>query len=1139
MEETKTNKKSLRSFWLTNFALENATSILLLTIMIFLFGLKSYKDIPKEMMPEIDWPQVFVTTMYFGNSAEDIENLISRPIEKKLNTITGIKNVNSTSMQDVSFIIAEFESDVDLDDAVQKVKDAVDKAKPDLPNDLSADPEVKDLNLSEIPIMTVNISGDYNNDELKSFAEYLEDEIETLDQISDVVIKGAQDREVKINIDIAKMNALQISYQDIENAVKSENLTMSGGELLKNGFRSNIRIKGEYRDIKEMNNLIIKSKFLKPIYLKDIAKVSFDYKTKSSIARNHGQPVFSLDVIKRAGENLIIASESIKNIIDKSKKDVFPSDLKISIFNDQSVQAKKSVSNLENSIISGMILVLLVLMLFLGLRNATFVAVAIPLSMLMGIMFLNISGTTLSMIVLFALILALGMLVDNGIVVVENIYRHMQQGYSKWDSAKYGAGEVAVPIIISTATTLVAFLPLAFWPGVIGSFMYYLPFTLIVVLISSLFVALVINPVLTYKLMVIEEDIINDKKRQDRNFLISIIILVIGAVTSHLIGILWLRNLLVLVLMISLAHRYIFKALTKFVKEVVLPWMERTYDIFIRIALKKYMPIILFVGTILLMFFSKMLLDIAKPEVVFFPDTDPKYVNVFIEMPMGTDINVTDGTVRKFEEKINTALEPYDSIVDAVLVQIGKNTADPNGPQEPGSSPHKARITIAFVADDERNGISSQDAMKAVQESVRGIAGAKVIVDKDKSGPPTGKPINIEIHGENIYTLLETSQDMIDFINNQNIPGIEELKSDIKIGKPEILVHINRTAARRYGLSTYSIADAIRTSVYGKEISKFKKGEDEYPIMLRMSENNRYKINDLLNQKVTFRDPSNGKIVQVPISSVATVEYSSTFSAIKRKNLDRVVTVYSNVLKGYNANEIVNQIKTATISYNLPSGYSYTFTGEQEEQAKNTEFLTNAFMIALFMIFLLLVAQFNSLISPFIIMFSVLFSTIGVFLGLVINSQDIVIIMTGIGIISLAGVVVNNAIVLIDYTNLSIKRKREKLGLADNQLPLDLVKEGIIEAGITRLRPVLLTAITTVLGMLPMAYGFNFNFFTLISDLDPQIFYGGDNVQFWGPLAWTVIYGLVFATFLTLIIVPVMYWLAYRSKIFFIKMKIK
>ncbi|HEB61836.1 MAG TPA: efflux RND transporter permease subunit, partial [Bacteroidetes bacterium] len=1061
------NNKKHRSFWLTNFALENATSIVLLTLMIFFFGLKSYKDIPKELMPEIKWPQVFVTTMYFGNSAEDIENLITRPIEKELNTITGIKNVSSTSIQDVSFIIAEFESDVDLDDATGKVKDAVDKAKSELPDDLKTDPVVKDVNLSEIPIMIINISGNYSNDELKSYAEYLEDEIESLDEISDVVIKGAQDREVKVDVDLAKMNSMEISYRDIQNAISSENLTMSAGQYLKNGFRANIRIEGEFKNVNEIKNIIIKAKRGKPIYIKDIADVSFNFKDKSSIARNNGEPVFALDVIKRSGENLLDASDKIKEIVKNAKTDVFPKDLDISLFNDQSVHTRKSVSNLENSIISGMILVLLILMLFLGLRNAGFVATAIPLSMLMGIMFLQLTGTTLSMIVLFALILALGMLVDNGIVVVENIYRHMQKGYSRWDAAKYGTGEVAVPIIVSTATTLVAFLPLAFWPGLIGNFMYYLPFTLILVLLSSLFVALVINPVLTYKLMKVQDiDKINDKKRRRKTFLIWVIVLFFTAIVFHFMGVLWLRNLLALALLVTILNYFLFTPLTVIFQKYVLPWIEKVYDIFISFALKKYNPLFFFFGTILLMFFSIMLLGVRQPKVLFFPETDPNYVNVFVELPMGTDILETDKLVKKLEVKINNAIKPYKKIVESVLVQIGENTGDPNGPREPGSSPNKARITVSFVADDLRGDLSSEDAMKAIQTSVRDVVGANIIVDKDKKGPPTGKPINIEIKGEDIDKLIDVSHNVIKYINSHNIPGIEELKADIKIGKPEILIKIDRGAARRYGLSTFSIADAIRTSVYGKEVSKFKKGEEEYPIMLRLADKYRYQINDLLNQRVTFRNPNNGRIVQVPISSVASIKYASTFSSIKRKNQDRVVTIYSNVLAGYNANEIVKQLKTLMHSYPMIKGYEYSFTGEQKEQAENTAFLMNAFLVALFLIFLLLVAQFNSVLSPFIIMFSVIFSTIGVFLGLVVNNQDIVIVMTGVGIISLAGVVVNNAIVLIDYTNLTIGRRRKELGLPNNKLPLNLVKEGIIQAGTTRLRPVLLTAITTVLGML-------------------------------------------------------------------------
>lgn len=1137
-KEVVKNKK-LKSFWLTNFALENSTSIILLTFMIVLFGLKSYRDIPKELMPEIAWPQVFVSTVYFGNSPQDIEDLISHPIEKELNTVSGIKSVKSISMQDVSFITAEFNSDVELEDATRKVKDAVDKARSELPNDLTSEPVVEDINLSEIPIITVNLSGDYNNDELKSFAEYLEDKIEKLNEVSDVVIKGARDREVKINVDIAKMNALKVSYRDIENAMTSENVTMSAGEFLKNGFRSNIRLVGEYDNVEDIKSLMVKAERGKPIYLKDFADVSFGFESPTSIARNDGQPVFSLDVIKRSGENLIVAAEEIKNIVEKAEKNVFPSDLKVSIFKDQSVHTKRSVSNLENSIISGMILVLVILMLFLGLRNASFVAVAIPLSMLMGIMFLNLSGTTMSMMVLFALILALGMLVDNGIVVIENIYRYMQLGYNRWEAAKHGTGEVAIPIIVSTATTLVAFMPLAFWPDVMGSFMYYLPMTLILVLSSSLFVALVINPVLTYKLMTVKDE--NEEEtlgKNLKNVIIWAVALLVGAVIFHFVGVIWLRNLLGIFFVITLVNHFIFKPLIRVFQKHILPWLENTYDLFIRFALKKYIPIALFAGTIVLLIGSIILLGISKPKVRFFPESDPNFVNVFIELPLGTDIEKTDEKVRELEEKVNEAIEPYRDIVEAVLVQVGKNTSDPNGPPDPNSSsPNKARITIDFVGDDERGDLSSKDAMKAIQAKMRNIPGMRIIVDKELNGPPLGKPINIEITGEDIYKLTEISNDMMNYINNQDIGGIEELKADIETGRPEILINIDRKAARRYGLSTFSIANTIRTSVFGKEISKFKQGENDYPIMLRMSEENRYRINDLLNQRITFRNQSTGKIVQVPISAVADVKYISTFSAIKRKNLDRMITVYSNVLKGYNANEVVNQIKTALMDYPMERGYEYSFTGEQEEQAKNTAFLTNAFGVVIFLIFLLLVAQFNSIFSPFIIIFSVIFSTIGVFLGLLVNGEDIVIIMTGIGIISLAGVVVNNAIVLIDYTNLTIKRKRKAKGLGNNQLPIPMVKEGIIEAGKTRLRPVLLTAITTVLGMLPMAYGFNFNFFTLVSDLDPQIFYGGDNVQFWGALAWTVIYGLIFATFLTLIIVPVMYWLTYRAKMLFIKSK--
>jgi len=480
------------------------------------------------------------------------------------------------------------------------------------------------------------------------------------------------------------------------------------------------------------------------------------------------------------------------------------------------------------------------------------------------------------------------------------------------------------------------------------------------------------------------------------------------------------------------------------------------------------------------------------------------------------------------EDRINKAVEPYRGIVEAVLTQIGENTSDPNGPPEPGASPHKARLTVSFVPSKERGGVSTFKVMEEIRQSVRGIPGVKITVDKNADGPSTGKPINLEIQGEDIDKLAVMSEDIIKYINDKNIPGIEGLQADVKIGKPELIVNVDREAARRYEISTLDIASAIRTAVYGKEVSKYKQGEDEYPIFIRLDEQYRYDIDDLLNQRVTFRSPATGRIVQVPISAVADIKFTSTYSAIKRKNMDRVITIYSNVLKGYNANEIIQEMDRWMQQYDLPEGFTYEFTGEQQQQAEDMDFLNTAFGIALFSIFLIIVAQFNSVATPFIIVLSVLFSTIGVFLGYAFTGRNISVIFTGVGIISLAGVVVNNAIVLIDYINILVRRKQKKRGYdKDQTLDKEDMKEAVIKGGATRLRPVLLTAITTVLGLIPLAVGFNFNFFTLITDLDPQIFIGGDNTAIWGPMAWTVIYGLIFATFLTLIVVPVMYYLSY------------
>ena len=1132
-------KNKLKEFGLTSLAIDNATSVFLVSFMILLFGLQSYQKMPKQQYPDASMPTIFINTPYFGNSAEEIENLISRPIEKELEGVEGIKSVNSTSIQDFSVIVAEFDASLEMSEVLRKTKDAVDKAKSELPTDLKQDPEILEINFSEIPIVTVNVSGDYSPDELRAYAEQLKNKIELIKEVSKVQMRGQQEREMKIDVDLNKMQSLKVSFTDIENAVKTENLTMSGGEIVKNGFRRAVRIVGQFTSDIELENIIVKSEKQRPIYLKDIATVKYGYKERTSYARSDGYPVISLDVIKRKGKNLLAAADELKIVLAQEVNEL-PSDLKVSLFNDQSVNTRNEVSNLENSIISGVILVILVLLFFLGLRNASFVGIAIPLSMLMGILFLYVSGTTMNIVVLFSLILALGLLVDNGIVVVENIYRYMQDGYSSIEAAKFGTGEVAWPIIASTATTLAAFLPLAFWPGIMGEFMKFMPITLMLVLGSSLFVALVINPVLTSRFMKVDTqaDERSGYVTKRKNVFIGIAIMLLMAVAGHIINIDWIRNLMVLTAAISALNFFLLRPSAFLFQNSIMPRLEKFYNRFVTFALDGIKPILFFIGTFILLFASGLLFAVKTPKVTFFPSADPIYINTFIELPLGVDIEKTNEITKEVETKILQILEKNEQIVEAVLTQIGENTSDPNQPPEPGLTPHKGRITVNFVPTQDRGGVSTREILNEIRGSIKNYAGVKIFVDKNADGPPTGKPINLEIRGDNIDTLVTLTTRVKALINNLPIEGIEGLNADVNMGKPELLINIDRAAARRYELSTYSISDALRTSVFGKEVSKYKDGEDEHSIMLRLSEKYRNDENKLINQKVTFRNPANGQIVQVPISAVATFNYSSTYSSIRRLDGQRVITLSSNLLDGYNANEIVTELQNEMSSFDLPEGYTYEFTGEQQQQAEDMAFLGGALLLAVFLIFIILVTQFNSIISPFIVILSIVFSLIGVLLGYVITGSTISVIFTGVGIISLAGVVVNNAIVLIDYINLLVRNKSDDQGLSStDELPYHEIKNSIIEAGGTRLRPVLLTAITTVLGLIPLALGINFNFFTLISELDPQYFSGGDNTAMWGPMAWTIIYGLTFATFLTLVVIPVMYWLAYRAKMVFVKRK--
>jgi len=1122
MPDSKNSKKEIiREFGLSSLSVNNGTSIMILTILIIIMGITAYRLIPKESFPEIVIPTIYIGTPYPGNSPVDIENLVTRPIEKEIKSISGVKDIRSISVQDYSTIIVEFNPEEDINKALQDAKDAVDRAKSALPTDLDNDPNVMDIDLNEIPILYVNISGNYSVKELKDFAEVLEDEIEKLPEISKCEIRGALEREIRIDADIHKMEATQVSFGDIIGSVADENITISGGDIKSGEFRRSLRIAGEFQNVEEIGEVIVNDENGKIVYLKDIADIRDTYEERKSYSRFKTLPVVTVDVIKRGGENLLNAADKIREIIDEVKRNRFPEDLEITITNDQSKFTRAVIDNLQNSIISSVILVTLVLMFFMGLRNAMFVGIAIPLSMFISFIVLSFIGYSANMIVLFGLILALGMLVDNGIVVVENIYRLMQKGYSPIRAAKEGVGEVAMPIITSTATTLAAFLPLAFWTGIMGSFMKYLPITLIIVLSSSLFVALVINPVLTSMYMRIQQKKPNTKKL----FIISAILFAIAGI-FYWQGTYVIANLLTVSgLFIPFNVHILIPGVNLFQKRFI-PFLEKSYSKLISYVLHGKKPYVVFGGTFILLIITFMLFGMRQPKVALFPDNEPNYINVYIEKPVGADIENTNSFVMSVEREVLDILKPFEDAVESVIAQVGEGASDPNQIIGAQPTPNKGLLAISFVEYEYRQGVNTAEVMEQIRQAMAKHPGVKITVDKEEMGPPVGKPINIEIIGEDLDRLIAITERVVAGIDASGIVGIEELKTDLEIGKPELQVNIDRNMAGRFGVSTGQIANELRTALFGFEVSKFKEGEDEYPIQLRLKDEYRYDVDALINKKITFRD-NQGKIKQVPISAVADIEYSSTYGAINRKDLDRMISIYSNVREGYNANEIITELEILLADFELPEGYDLKFTGEQEEQQKSADFLSRALVIAIFSIFLIIVAQFNSFLSPFIIILSILFSTIGVFLGLVIFDMDFIIIMTGIGIISLAGVVVNNAIVLIDYTNLVRKRRRAELNVPkDELLPLEELIDSIRVAGQTRLRPVLLTAITTVLGLIPMAIGMNIDYFGLFTDFDPNFYIGGDSADFWGPMAWAVIFGLIFATFLTLIVVPVMYLLA-------------
>ncbi|MGD9929978.1 MAG: efflux RND transporter permease subunit [Mangrovibacterium sp.] len=1107
-----------RKFKPTYMAIKNKTTVYILSVLLVFFGMFSYKSMPRELFPEIVVPYIFIQTIYPGNSPVDIENFITRPIEKELKGMQGVKKVSSASYQDVSIIIVEFNTDVEIKTALQDTKDRVDKAKTELPDDLDSDPLVQDLDFSEFPVMNVNLSGDFSMRELKKFAENLQDEFEGLNEVSEAKIRGVDEREIQINVDPYKLDASELAFEDIVLAIKMENLTMGAGEFTSDEIRRVIRTEADYTNMDQIRNTIIKVNNGKPVYIRDIAEVVDDYKEKSTISRLDEKPVVTLSVTKKSGQNILAATDKIRDVIASQQESGYlPKNLDVRITDDNSFYIRNQIANLENSIILGMILVIFVLFLFLGFRNALFSGLSIPMSMFLSFVILQQMGISMNNMVLFSLILALGMLVDNSIVVVENVYRLHSKGYSLLHATQRGVSEIAFPIISSTLTTLAAFFPLILWEGIMGEFMKILPETLIIVLASSLFVALVLTPPFIATFMKIEDIA---RKANRKKVLRNAGILAAVSLPFYMLGVYWLANILMAIALLILLNLVALRQLARWFQNTFLVWVEGLYEKQLRQALTGKMPLVYFFGTILLLIGSLTYFGLSQPKVIFFPQTDPQTVYVTMELPLGTSIERTDQVSLEVETIVKKTLEPYDHIVKSVTTNVGNGKG---GLFENSASPNKSLTSISFEEYKLRGGISTSDIMKELADKLNGFVGAKVFVEKEDDGPPVGSPINIEVAGDEFDQLLKITDDVIKRIDDDRIVGIEGLKMDIDINQPEMLVKIDREKARLYQLSTTAIALGLRNALYGADAGDYKEGEDEYDIYVRLDEKYRNDVSTLMNQRLLVEGN------KIPISAVASFEYSTTYDKINRIDNKRVITISSNVIEGFNANEINARVRQVLADYEIPRGYTISFTGEQQEQAESSSFLMFALLVALALITLILVTQFNSFIRPLIIMTTVLFSTIGVFLGLAIFNMEFVVIMTGIGIISLAGIVVNNGIVLVDYIDLLRDRKREEMGLSEKAfLHVDDEIACLVNAGKTRLRPVLLTAITTVLGLIPLAIGLNFDFFALFTRFNPEISMGGETVAFWGPMSWTVIFGLTFATFLTLVISPVMYMLTIR-----------
>jgi multidrug efflux pump len=1105
-----------KEFGPTSWSINNKTSIYIITLLLTVMGIFAYIKLGKEKFPDIVIPRIIVATVYPGTSPTDIENLVTRQLEKEIKGVNGVKKINSTSNQDYCIVDVEFNSGIDVQAAKQLIKDAVDKARTELPNDLPTDPTVKEVNISEQPIMYVNLSGNLPASQLKKLADDFQDDIEALPEITRVDIVGALEQQVNVDVDLNKLQASQLSFNDITAAIARENITVSGGSIDVGEQKRAVRVAGQYVNAADIADIQLKNLRGAPVRLGDIATVQDAFKDRESYARLDGQPTVTLNVVKRQGENLLDASDKIHKLV-KDAEASLPKGTKITITGDSSNETRNTLNDLINTIIIGFLLVTLILMFFMGTTNALFVGLSVPLSMFLAFVMLPMFGFSLNMIVLFAFLLALGIVVDDAIVVIENTHRllHEHPNLSTAKAAKFAAGEVFIPVLAGTLTTVAPFVPLMFWPGIVGSFMFFLPVTLILTLGASLIVAFIMNPVFAVSFMNREEHLDKvETPKMTRGFLIGMGGMALVALAGYLAGSKFLGNLMITVIVLCFLDKYVFVYMIAGFQRSILPRFQDGYGRLVEIVVggSIWRQVGIMASLVLLFVGSIMAVGARKPKVDFFPKGDPKFIYTYLRMPVGTKVEITDSVTKILEKRVYGVIGRNNPDVESVITNVAIGAGDPTEATATGvSQSHLGKVGVAFKELAEQTGPKTHIYMDKIREVVKGIPGAEVSVDQEASGPPQGKEVAIEVSGDDYPKLAALSKKVERYVDSLKIGGIEDLRSDLQDRNPEIGVRINRVRANREGISTAQIGSEVRTAIYGYEASKFKTPDDEYPIQVRYAKPYRDNVDAIVNAPLTFRDAS-GSVRQVPISAVADVNYGTTYGGIKRKDTHRLITISSNVLNGFTGPDVVANVTRALKSFPTPAGYTVKMGGAQEDQKETSDFLGVAAVGAIALIFLVLVTQFNSVSKPLIILTEVIFSIIGVMLGLAITGMNISIVMTGVGIIALAGIVVKNGILLVEFTDML---RAQGMNLHD----------ALVLAGRTRLNPVILTATAAILGLIPLAVGLNIDFYELFNSGHPHFFLGGESVVFWGPLAWTIIFGLSFATLVTLLVVPVMYLL--------------